>query len=175
MTASIDKTYRKETLEFNSQNPVNKYYSITSIFLKNFVLTVPFLIIVFVLSFAAPFVPNLKYGYSGQRPVTFKGYISLVFKNDMYLLLIIFSIIFITSIIEYLRKRFDNNAGYIKVGNFEVTKILNRGYFKVIHLNNKQRLKIKNTDKRFDRLAVGQVIEIQKTASNKLISYKLLT
>lgn len=78
------------------------------------------------------------------------------------------------SVWEYFRRRFDNNAGYKKIGNFEITKIINRGYFKIIRFNNRQELKIKNTNEDFDKLTVGQIVEIQRTASNKFLSYKLL-
>ncbi len=172
MVISVDKNYRKENLDkFNIQIE----YSLRLLFLRNFGSVLPIIILAFILSFTVPFVPHPTYGLGGKAPATFSDYTNKVFQIDYYFFLIMLAIIILNSFYEYLRAHFYNRAGYKKIGNFKVTKILNLGYLKIVHLNYGRKLKIKNADRYFDEFIVGQIVEIQRTASNKLLSYKVLT
>ncbi|HVX26421.1 MAG TPA: hypothetical protein VHB70_08775 [Parafilimonas sp.] len=171
MTASVDKKYRKE---FDSRNYLIRSSSFKALFIVNFIFSIPLILLVLIGRLVSPFILSSKYGYSGNAPKTFSEYLSQISSLPFYLLIVL-GLIIISTLIFYFRERFDNKAGYIKIGNFEVTKVKNQIGFNVVRFNNGQKLKIKNTDRDFDKFVVGQIVEVQRTASNKLLSYKIVT
>src|ERR1700741_4439456 len=85
------------------------------------------------------------------------------------LLMAVILLVIIYAIIDYYRNLRDYKAGYIKVGDFEVYKIFNAGDFKRVHLKNGKVIKINYEDNEFNRISVGDIVEIKRTASNKFL------
>ena len=176
MTFPIDKNYHKEYIDYQHTLRI-KYplYSLSSLLIINFGKSFISILLSIVLVFTAPLMPSPRYGYGIKVPATLNNYVLEVL--DIFTALVVFfsTIIFIVSLTQYLRTHFEYKAGYIKTGSFKVTKITNRGDFKVVRLNSRRILKIENTNEDFRKLRMGQTIEIKKTASNRLIRYRLLT
>ena len=169
MPVAIDKKYRKELRELKTTDET----SFSSYFKNNFAHTLLTIILGFLVSLVVPFLPHPKYGF-GNPPNGFDGYVNAILKMNIFFILVALLLVFIVSTIAYVRTRFDNRAGFIKIGNFKVIRTSNHIDFTLIRLNNGQRLKIPKTEKDFEKIAPGDIVEVKKSASNKLLGYRIL-
>jgi len=65
--------------------------------------------------------------------------------------------------------------GYKKVGVFSVQLILNLLTRKIIILNNRHFFTLRQNDYGFNEIEIGQVLEIERTATHKFMDYQIVT
>ena len=117
-------------------------------------------------SFIFPFLPP-RYGGSWHPPTTGQEY-----NNRLTTNLVVFPILFIFIILAVvLRSTIDLRLGYKKLGDFEVTKILELGNLKILILDNWRLFSVKKREEHFDSVKEGQRIQIKRTGTHRLINY----
>lgn len=171
---NLDGEYRHEVYEPLALKFMRQQCSLPHIFFGKLLLSVPTLLMFFLVGFIAPFFPHPKYGY-GTPPASVSDYFTTMIKINLFFIGLAFAICLTDGLWEYFRTMLDMRYGYKKIGSFVVTKVVNRGSFKCLKLTGGQKLKVIETDKNFNTFKIGQVIEIQKTATNKFLSYRILS
>jgi hypothetical protein len=119
-----------------------------------------------IVSFIFPFLPP-RHGGSWSPPTTGPEYNSRVVTS-----LIVFPTLIILFVITIaLRSTIDLKLGYKKLGDFEVTKILELGHLKILILDNWRLFSIRKREGYFDKVKKGQRIQIKRTGTYRLIDY----
>lgn len=117
-------------------------------------------------SFIFPFLPP-RHGGRWTLPTTGQEYNSRLTTS-----LIVFPILIILFVITIaLRSTIDLKLGYKKLGDFEVTKILELGHLKILVLDNWRLFSIRKRGDYFDKVKEGQRIQIKRTGTYRLIDY----
>jgi len=167
---TVDKTYRRKSIEdYNVDLPyINLSFFDNLPFIKS--CAVIFLIGILIIPFLPP-----RHSISGWTfPTSLKAY-SDQMMNVLYLIAIIISLVLFSDIISNIRTFIDRRMGYKKVGIFTVRLILSLLTRKIIILNNRHFFTLRQNDYGFKEIEIGQVLEIERTATHKFMDYQILT
>lgn len=121
-----------------------------------------------------PFLPPLhrSYDFKWSLPTSIKDYFSQV-KYGLLFGLAIFVLALLSNFVSNIRTFFDRQLGFKKVGTFRVIKVWDLLSRKIVFFNNFHFLVLKQKDFGFDDIEVGQIAEVERTATQKLITFKL--
>lgn len=161
--AKIDTKYKTEKLkdwELKSLLEKNEHEKLT---LKS-VLPISIFIIIFIL--ISPYFPPIRPGHEFNPPKNLNEYIDVI----SFTTIIIFSILFLTFTFEYLRNKIDEKNAIKKIGNFEIKIKINFGKHTFVAMNNYKFLIIKSDYIGMKYAKVGQIVNVKKTATNKIMS-----
>ncbi|MDB5224232.1 MAG: hypothetical protein JWN83_2899 [Chitinophagaceae bacterium] len=111
--------------------------------------------------------------YTGRSPQTLNEYIIYV-KGWIIFVIILCLIVAVIIRIKYWRIKYDIRKDYQKEGIFQIKRIINFGTFKILVLNNGHYLMLKSNSDKFYDIKSGQIIKVIKSATNKLLKYKIL-
>ena len=106
-------------------------------------------------------------------PQSLTMYLNMLFPFFCFCLLIMAVFVFI-QLFKYWRNVFDYKAGYIQTATLEITRILDLGNLKRVHLENGRILKVNYDDYEFNKIQKGGFVEIKKSASDKDLQIKFL-
>jgi hypothetical protein len=84
-------------------------------------------------------------------------------------------VIALTTGIDFLKTQLDIKYKFKKVGVFQVTKIVYGDHVKIIRLSGGQKLKIKSSEQPYEKIKEQGFVEITRTATNRTLSFKILT
>lgn len=167
-TPDIDTTYRKEILTFDLVN--NGNYSLNHKFtdyLKIILWGIGFIL----LGLIFPFLPSRSASY--HTPKNLNDYLHEIKGWSIAVITMCLIVAFITRL-KYLRIKYDIRKDYQKEGVFKIKRIIDLGTSKLLLLNNYHRLIIKINTENFYEVKSGQKVKIIKSASNKLLQYKII-
>lgn len=86
--------------------------------------------------------------------------------------LIVFPVLMVSIVILIaLRSTIDLGLGFKRLGDFEVTKVIELGQLKILVLDNWRLFNIRHRDQYFRTVKVGQRIQIKRTGTHQLIDY----
>ncbi len=151
---------------------MKRHSSLPHIFLGNLLLSISTIFLFLIVGLVFPLTPDPK-GYR-QAAISVSDYLSKLKRMYLFFLILFITLISLSSIIEFIRTKIDISRGYKKIGIFCILKISNRGSYKAIKLNNGNRLKIKDSNENFNNIKEGQILEIEKTATGKFLSCKIV-
>jgi hypothetical protein len=165
----IDKSYRKQSIEkFDVDLPyidLSFFDNLPSI-KKNLKLLV-------ISALLIPFLPPLRhYSSKWTEPASFGEYYGRI-KNVFYLFVIIFGFILVKDVLSNFRTLIDRRFGYKKIGIFEARSIWNLSTKKVVFLNNGHVFILNQKDNGFSQIKVGELLKIERTATHKLMGYRI--
>ena len=166
--------YRKEHYESSELKDLTKDNSFKVMLIINLAWGMPIFLLFFLFSFF-PFIPHLKYGFGMENPSSFSDYIDIVGKGIFAGLVFIIVITTLTTLIDYIRIKIDVMLNYKKVGSFKVSKIKDLETSKVLYMSGGKKLKIDDSEYCFKRIKEEDIVEIQKTATNKLIKISIVS
>ncbi|MEO6868048.1 MAG: hypothetical protein ABI168_00290 [Ginsengibacter sp.] len=89
----------------------------------------------------------------------------------MSVIIIVFVLVWL--VILNFRTFIDRRFGYTNVGVFKVTKVWNLWVTKIVVLNNFHFLTLRKKDFGFDDIEVKQVVQIERTATHKFMSFQI--
>jgi hypothetical protein len=75
--------------------------------------------------------------------------------------------------LPYVRTFIDRRLGYKKIGIFEVKAIWNLGTKKFVFLNNAHFFSLNRNDYGFAEIKVGELVEIERSATHKFMDYQI--
>lgn len=154
--------FKKEKFSDWEEKSLKEKYSLKGIWTALGLL----LFIGLIVSFIAPFLPP-RYGGRWNPPTNQQEYYDKQITGLIWITaLIILGIIFIA-----LRSTIDLKLGYKKTGDFKVTNILDLGPLKILILDNWRLFEIRKREDYFDKVRVGQQIQIKRTGTHRLINY----
>lgn len=160
---NVDLKYKTENLkewELKSLSERNEFGKLT----VKFILSISFFTMIFIL--ISPYFPPIKPGREFNPPKSLNEYI----EDISFTSILIFSILFLTFTFEFLRNKIDEKSKIKKVGNFEIKRITNFGKNTFIQMNNLKFLIVKSNYVGLKNAKVGQIINVKKTATNKIIN-----
>ncbi|MFD2162593.1 hypothetical protein ACFSJU_09340 [Paradesertivirga mongoliensis] len=168
MNPPIDTTYRTERLlEWEVQSLSGKYgnfsfYKKTTWFLFGVIV-----LVIFITAFIMPFFPP-RYGWGNWlAPRTIDEYQSRVSS----FLIIAPLILLIGFAFLSIRNTIDLKSGIKRTANFKVTDVIDLGVFKILILNGWRLYSLKYRDNQFHTVTPGQIMNIKRTGTCRLISY----
>jgi hypothetical protein len=154
--------FRKEKFSDWEKKSLKEKYSLKGIWITLGVL----FLIGLIGSLIIPFLPPRRMS-NWNPPTNQQEYSDQVSTNLIFLPVFIFSII----IFIWLRSTIDLGLGYKRLGDFEVTKIIELGYLKILILDHWRLFDIKKRDVHFETVKEGQRIHIKRTVTHRLINY----
>ncbi|MBC5993223.1 hypothetical protein [Pontibacter cellulosilyticus] len=168
MKPQIDTKYRTERLlEWEVQSLSGKYGTFSLSKKSTWVSLGIIFLVIFVSSFIMPFFPP-RYGWGNwSPPKTLDDYESRVSS----FLIVIPLILLIGLAYLIIRNTIDLNLGIKRTANFKVTDVIDLGGFKILILNEWRLFILRNKDNQFNTVAKGQVMNIKRTGTYRLISY----
>jgi len=117
-------------------------------------------------SFIFPFLPPRYVGH-WNPPTNQQEYNDRLTTN-----LIVFPVLMVSIVILIaLRSTIDLGLGFKRLGDFEVTKVIELGQLKILVLDNWRLFNIRHRDQYFRTVKVGQRIQIKRTGTHQLIDY----
>jgi hypothetical protein len=114
--------------------------------------------------------------YSSDKwipPTSLKDYYGQI-KDVLLLAVIVVAWVIVTDLLSNIRTFLDRHLGYKKIGVFEVVTVWNLLTRKIVFLNNLRFFILNQKDYGFDEIDVGQVLEIERTATHRFIDYQIL-
>jgi hypothetical protein len=132
-------------------------------------------IVIFVISaLITPFLPPLhsSYSFKWTAPKSPGDYYEQV-KYIIYLFVVVVGCILIADVLSNIRTSIDRRFGYKKVGVFSVIAIWNLWTRKIVFLNNAHFFMLKQKDDGFAKIKIGQVVEIERTATHRFLDYHI--
>jgi hypothetical protein len=126
----------------------------------------------FAVSLFAPFFPHPTYGF-GTPPKTIVDYLKQIFLVNVFIIVLFSVVLILKTFIQFYREKKDSQAGYKKVGTFAIKRIIEGNDVRVVILLNKERLKL-DSNSMVNSLKKGDFIKIERTATNRLLSYEIL-
>jgi hypothetical protein len=165
----IDKSYRKQLIEnFDVDLP---YIDLS--FFDNFPFIKGIISIIVISAVFVPFLPPLRrYDSKWTLPTSLQDYYGQV-KDVFYLFAIVLGLILVQDVLSNFRTFIDRQFGYKKIGVFEVRTIWNLAIKKVVLLNNAHFFILDRRDYGFVEIKVGELMEIERTATYKLLDYHI--
>ncbi len=121
-------------------------------------------------SLIAPILPSK---YNNHFPVSMQDYWRQVKAGAIGISFLFLGVILCVFISE-IRRRIDIFFGFKRIGIFYVIRIYNLGTFKIIRFNNGHFLSMKQANENFYTIQIGNIFEIERTATYKLTTYKIL-
>ena len=125
------------------------------------------------ISFLWPFVPSRHFSSNWKFPTSFNDYIARV-AESLIIFIAIVVLILIGILIAFIRGVIDIKLGYLKVGVFKVVSVKALETKKYVYFSNNESITLTKDDHDFDTIATGQIVEIKRSATNRLSSYKIL-
>jgi len=174
MIKTLDNRFEKIPLTSEEKIYLKSYSSFRKIFLTDTILFVPFLFGLILCCFF-PWFPHPVYGFGAQNPSSIRNYFQIVGKNILVVLGFILFLIFLITIINFLRAQLDIIFDFKKVGVFKVATIKERNNIKVIRLSNGKKLKRKSSEIPFNKLNEQDTVEICESATNRPISFRIIS
>ncbi|MEP7081043.1 MAG: hypothetical protein ABI784_09950 [Ginsengibacter sp.] len=168
MTEEIDKKYKRQIIEKVESNFPYKNLSLVNNL--SIIKT-----IIFIFLFGAVIVAFLPPRFGTNKftfPNSWNDYFERL-KNVLFLYIIIVVFVLVSAISLKIRTFIDRQCGYTKFGVFKVTAVWNLWVKKIVFLNNLHFLSLRQKDFGFDEIKVGQVLQIERTATHKFIDFKI--
>lgn len=168
MNPQIDKTYRTERLlEWEIQNLSENYNALSLSKKSTWISLGVVIIVIFVTAFLMPFFPP-RYGWGNWSPP--KTADEYQYKVSSFLIVV--PLILLAGLVYYsIRNTIDLKSGIKRTANFKVTDVIDLGVFKILILNGWRLFSLKDTDNQFYTVDRGQIINIKRTGTYRLISY----
>ena len=173
MTKTFNNKFEQIPLTADEKSYLGRQFSLRKIFFRDTILFLPFLLGLFVCCFF-PWFPHPIYGFGEQNPSSIKNYFEIVGLNMVSILIFVVFLILLMTITNFLRAKLDFISDFKKVGVFEVTSITQKNDFLFIRLGNGKRLKRKSSEIPFNKLKNHDIVEISKSATNRLISFIII-
>ena len=165
-----DPLIRRELLDEKAIAFRKKYGKLSAIFLANLGRSAKGFVALSFLMVPAPLLHSLRYDFHGSER-TPAAYVASLLRVNLYGYIFFFSILLLASIAEFIRGKIDLRLGYKKVGQFTVKGVENLPKFKRIRFYEGGRLVLRPHDPEFEEATIGQEVEVERTASGKLIGY----
>ena len=159
----VDTKYKTEKLKEWELKSLLEKNELGKLTLK-FVLSISIFIIILIL--ISPYLPPTRPGNEFNPPKNLNEYI----EEISFSAILIFSFLFLIFSFEYLRNKIDEKSAIKKIGNFEIRVKTNLGKNTFIGMNNFKFLIVKSNYVGLKNARVGQIINVKKTTTNKIIS-----
>jgi|SRR6185437_2824804 len=173
MTETFNNRFRKIPLTLEEKNYFKKNFSLKKIFFVDTVLFLPFLFGLILCCFF-PWIPHPTYGFGAENTSSIYNYFKIVGTDILSMLCFVTILILLFTILNFLRAKLDIILDYKKVGVFIVTAITEKNDVKMIRLSNGKRLKRKSSEIPFNKLTEQDTVEICESATNRLISFRIM-
>ncbi len=161
--AKIDTKYKTENLKDWELKSLLEKNELGKLTLK-FILSISIFIIIFIL--ISPYFPPIRLGREFNPPKNLNEYL----EDISFSAILIFSILILMFTFEFLRNKIDEKYKIKKNGNFEIKSKVNFGKHTFIGMNNLKFLIVKSNYVGLRSAKVGQIINVKKTVTNKIIS-----
>jgi len=163
-----DNTYYKQPVEDNSELPFDKfpfgYNKVTAIVLCVFL----------GIAMIEPFLPPRHGRKNWRPPQSFNDYLARLetFLIIMAVLLLLVVLVFLMPLVRTL---IDRRLGYKKVGIFQVKRLKEIKGKKFAVLINGGSIPLGGKLPNVNNIEAGQRIEVERSATNKLVSFRVVT
>jgi hypothetical protein len=174
MTETFNNRFKKIPLTLEEKNYFKKNFSLKKIFFVDTVLFLPFLFGLILCCFF-PWIPHPTYGFGAENPSSIYYYFKIVGTDILFMLCFVTFLILLFTILNFLRAKLDIILDYKKVGVFNVTAITEKNDIKMIRLSNGKRLKRKSSEIPFNKLNEQDTVEICESATNRPISFRIIS
>ncbi len=166
----IGKYIRHQLNEADRKILRNKYYSWLLYGSYGKTIVALLLLLLIGVTIVVPFIPP-RFGIRNWSfPSNLQDYVSRI-TNPW---LIIPSIIILYFVILLLRTKIDMSAGTKRTGTFQVRKAITLGRYKILYLKNFNFLIVNNKTNQNKDLKSGQLIQLNKTMTSRVLTYHLL-
>jgi hypothetical protein len=166
----IDQSYRKQSIEnFDVDLPyINLSFFDNLTFIKGITW------IVLISAVFMPFLPPLHRSYNSDwtLPTSLHDYYGQI-KDVFYFFAILFGLILVQDVLSNFRTFIDRRLGYKKIGIFEVKAIWNLRAKKFVFLNDAHFFSLTQNDYGFAEIKVGELVEIERSATHKFMDYQI--
>ena len=170
MNPPIDTTYRTERLlEWEIQSLSGKFGTFSLYKKSTWISLGTIVLVILVIAFIVPFFPP-RFGWSNWSPPTTADDYEFRVSN---FLVVVPLILFIGFAWLSIRNNIDLRSGIKRTANFKVTEVIDLGVLKILILNGWRTFTLKYRDNQFNTVTQGQIMNIKRTRTYRLISYQI--